>query len=232
MSEIYENWSSIANIFFELWDPLLDHEKDLISRSIDVKQYNKNDLIYKIGSTPMKILYVLEGRVKIYRNTDDGRPKIIRIFRDNQFFGYRAYFANESYTTNCVAMVDTKVVSFPTNVIGRLIDGNKVIMRYFFKQLASGLGLSDDRVVSMSQKHLRGRLAETLLFLSRSFGTDENGWIYGKITRSDIANLANMTTSNAIRTLAAFRNEGIIDTDGKKIRISEPEKLTFVSGKE
>lgn len=232
MSGDYENWGTIANLFYDLWSPLMEHEKDLISRSIEVQTYNKNDFIYRIGSTPLKIGYVLNGRVKIFRNTDDGRPKIIRIFRDHQFFGYRAYFANEKYTTNCVTMVDTKIVTLPANVIGRLVDGNKVIMRYFFKELALGLGLSDDRVVSMSQKHLRGRLAETLLFLSRSFGTDSAGWIYGKITRSDIANLANMTTSNAIRTLASFREEGIIETDGKKIKITQPDKLTFISGKE
>lgn len=80
-------------------------------------------------------------------------------------------------------------------------------MDYFFKELAHGLGMSDDRIVSMSQKHLRGRLAETVLFLSKSFGTDNDGWIHGKITRRDIADLANMSTSNAIRTLTSFREE-------------------------
>ena len=99
-------------------------------------------------------------------------------------------------------------------------------------QVAKGLGMSDYRVASLAQKHLRGRLAETLIFLSNSFGTDSDGWIHGKTTRSDIANLANMTTSNAIRTIAAFRKEGIIETEGKKIRIVKPERLQFISGKE
>jgi len=232
MVENDERWSSTANIFFDLWSPLLDHEKDLISRSIDVQNYNKNDIIYKIGETPINIMYILEGRVKISRDTDDGRPKIIRIFCDGQFFAYRAFFAGEDYTTDCVAIESSRIVTFPTNVIARLIDGNKNIMRFFYKELAKGLGMSDYRVASLAQKHLRGRLAETLIFLSNSFGTDSDGWIHGKTTRSDIANLANMTTSNAIRTIAAFRKEGIIETEGKKIRIVKPERLQFISGKE
>ena len=232
MKEDTESWCSPAGIFFDLWYPLLDHEKDLISRSIDIRHYNKNDIIYRIGDPTLYIMYVMEGRVKIYRNTDDGRPKIIRIFCDKQFFSYRAFFAGDAYTTNCIAIDDSKIITFPTNVIARLVDGNKTIMRYFFKELAKGLGMSDYRIVSIAQKHLRGRLAETLLFLSKSFGTDSSGWIHGKITRSDMANLANMTTSNAIRTLAEFRREGIIETDGKKIKIREPEKLVFISGKE
>lgn len=232
MKDIIESWTDPAQIFIDLWSPLLEHEKELIRRNVDTRRYNKNEFIYRIGETPMFIMFILIGRVKIFRNSDDGRPKIIRIFREDQFFGYRSFFAGDKYTTNCIAMEDTRVATIPVNVIGRLVDGNKVVMRYFFKELANGLGLSDDRIVSMSQKHLRGRLAETLLFLSRSFGTDNDGWIHGKITRSDIANLANMTTSNAIRTMTSFRDEGIIDTDGKKIRISRPDELAYVSGKE
>lgn len=232
MRDLHESWSSPYEKFINLWGPLSESEKELVIRNIDTRTFNKNDYVYRIGETPLYIMYVLKGRIKIFRNSDDGRPKIIRIFRDDQFFAYRAYFAQDNYTTDCIAMEDSKIATLPVNVIGRLVESNKNIMRYFFKELASGLGLSDDRIVSMAQKHLRGRLAETLLFLSRSFGTDENGWIHGKITRSDIANLANMTTSNAIRTMSSFRKEGIIDTDGKKIRISKPEQLIFVSGKE
>lgn len=232
MIELHESLGNPTKIFFDLWNPLMDHEKDLIRRNIDIRFYDKNEYIYKIDETPLYIMFVLKGRVKIFRNTDDGRPKIIRLFREDQFFGYRAFFANEKYSTNCITMEKTNVATLPVNVIKRLVDGNNNIMNYFFQELAKGLGLSDDRIVSLSQKHLRGRLAETLLFLAKSFGTDEEGWIHGKITRSDIANLANMTTSNAIRTMTSFRDEGLIDTVGKKIRISKPEELAYISGKE
>lgn len=227
-----DTWFNPAKIFIDLWSPLMDYEKELITRNVDTHQFMKGDYLYKIGETPLYIMFVLAGRVKLVRNSDEGYPKIIRIFRDDQFFGYRSYFARDNYTNNCIAMENTRVATLPVNVIGRLVDSNKNIMRFFFKELATGLGMSDDRIVSMTQKHLRGRLAETLIFIQQSFGTDEKGWINGKITRRDIANLANMTTSNAIRTLTAFRQEGIIETDGKKIRISNPADLIYVSGKE
>lgn len=232
MIELEERLSSPAKIFFDLWSPLMDHEKDLIRNNIDVRFYEKNEYIYRKDETPLYVMFVLKGRVKIFRNTDDGRPKIIRIFREDQFFGYRAFFANERYSTNCITMEKTNIATIPVSVIKRLVYGNKTIMDYFFRELAKGLGLSDDRIVSLSQKHIRGRLAETLIFLSKSFGTDKDGWIHGKITRSDIANLANMTTSNAIRTMSSFRDEGLIDTVGKKIRLTKPEELAYISGKE
>jgi CRP-like cAMP-binding protein len=96
--------------------------------------------------------------------------------------------------------------------------------------LATELGNSDERTVSLTQKHVRGRLAEALLLLKESYGVEEDGHtlnIY--LTREDIANLSNMTTSNAIRTLSTFTEEDLISTDGRKIRILKEEELRKIS---
>jgi CRP-like cAMP-binding protein len=49
------------------------------------------------------------------------------------------------------------------------------------------------------------------------------------LSREDLANLSNMTTSNAIRTLSSFASEKIIAIDGKKIKIIELDKLKKIS---
>lgn len=49
------------------------------------------------------------------------------------------------------------------------------------------------------------------------------------MAREDLANLSNMTTSNAIRTLSCFVNEKIIIVDGRKIKILDEEKLKKIS---
>ena len=49
------------------------------------------------------------------------------------------------------------------------------------------------------------------------------------MAREDIANLSNMTTSNAIRTLSAFAQERIITVDGRRIKIVDEEKLHQIS---
>ena len=92
------------------------------------------------------------------------------------------------------------------------------------------LGISDERTVNLTQKHIRGRLAESLIFLKESYGLEEDGStlsIY--LSREDLANLSNMTTSNAIRTLSQFATERLITIDGRKIKIIEEEKLKKIS---
>jgi CRP-like cAMP-binding protein len=73
-------------------------------------------------------------------------------------------------------------------------------------------------------------LAETLLTLKQTYGMDEDGvTIAMYMAREDLANMSNMTTSNAIRTLSQFASEGIISLDGRKIKLLDISELTRIS---
>ena len=101
---------------------------------------------------------------------------------------------------------------------------------FFIKQLSFDLGVADERTVNLTQKHIRGRLAESLLFLKESYGLEEDGsTISIYLSREDLANLSNLTTSNAIRTLSQFSTERLITIDGRKIKIIDEEKLKKIS---
>ena len=90
--------------------------------------------------------------------------------------------------------------------------------------------MADERTVNLTQKHLRGRLAESLLFLKESYGVEEDGCTLSIfLSREDLANLSNMTTSNAIRTLSQFAAEHLIIIDGRKIKIIDEETLLKIN---
>ena len=111
-----------------------------------------------------------------------------------------------------------------------LLKENNELAMFFIRQLSKDLGVADERTVNLTQKHIRGRLAESLLFLKDSYGLEEDQYtlsIY--LSREDLANLSNMTTSNAIRTLSNFAAEKLIAIDGRKIKILEEEKLKKIS---
>jgi CRP-like cAMP-binding protein len=98
------------------------------------------------------------------------------------------------------------------------------------KVLAEELGYSNNRTASLTQKHIRGRLAESLVILRDTYGLDNDGeTIKVYLSREDIAHLSNMTTSNAIRTLSTFASEEIITLEGRKIMILDGPRLERIS---
>lgn len=116
------------------------------------------------------------------------------------------------------------------SVVVDLINANKQVAWFFIRDLSRNLGSADTRTVNLTQKHIRGRLAESLLVLMENYGFEDDGVtlrIY--MGREDLANLSNMTTSNAIRTLTTFQNERIIVVDGRKIKILDEQELRKIS---
>ena len=210
----------------DMWAILNSEEKRTLTDNFHIQTFRKNEMIYSEGEKATQLMCLLKGKVKIYKDGVGGRSQIIRLIRPVQYFGYRAYFANEDYVTAASAFESATIGFLPMEIVETQIRKNNQLAYFFIKELAKDLGISDARTVNLTQKHIRGRLAESLIVLKENYGLEEDGAtlnIY--MAREDLANLSNMTTSNAIRTLSCFANEKIIVVDGRKIKIIDEEKL-------
>lgn len=222
--------NSVIKCILQLWDQLTDVQKQTLEEALYTQQFKKGELIHRGQADPEHIMYLIDGKVKISKDGIGGRNQIIRVVKPAQFFGYRAHFAQEDYKTSATAFEPCNVAFIPTHIVDQLMNENPTVSLFFVRQLSKELGASDARIVNLTQKHIRGRLAEALLYLKDTYGVEEDGYtlsIY--LSREDLANLSNMTTSNAIRTLSCFANEKLIAIDGKKIKIIKADELQKIS---
>jgi len=220
----------ISTSLTDVWRVLTESEREILRSTATIKSFRKNEMIYSVGEEPRDMMCLLKGKVKIYKDGYCGRPQIIRFIKPIQYFAYRAAFAQQAYLTNASAFEASTVCIIPMSVVERLITGNHRLAMFFIQQLSRDLGQAEERTVNITQKHVRGRLAEALVFLLDSYGYEQDGsTISIYLSREDIACLSNMTTSNAIRTLSMFVSERIIAVDGRKIRIINEEQLRKVS---
>ena len=213
----------------EVWRLLNDQERKIIRKNAVIQHYKKNQTIYTEGEEPVYLMCLLKGKVKIYKEGAGGRSQIIRMIRPIQYFAYRAYFAREKYLTDAAAFEASTVGLIPMKVVREIMKTNYNICKFFIRQLSVDLGIADERMVNLTQKHIRGRLAESLSFLIDSYGLDNDNSINIYLNREDLGNLSNMTTSNAIRTLSMFVDEKVITLDGRKIKVLDEDKLRKIS---
>ncbi len=211
---------------------LTPEEREEFRSFLKIENYAKGRNIYNEGEIPTMMFCVLKGKVKIYKEKDVivDRSQIFRVLRPVQYFGYRAFFADQNYLTTASTFEQSVIASVPIDFVRRLTDANIRVSNFFVRELAIDLGTADMRTVSLTQKHIRGRLAEALLWLRESYGLEEDGAtlsIY--LSREDLANISNMTTSNAIRTLSAFATEHIVAIDGRKIKLLDMDALDKIS---
>jgi CRP-like cAMP-binding protein len=187
-------------------------------------------MIYAEGEEPEYLWCLLQGKVKKFKDGIGGRVQILRLIRSVQYFGYRAYFANERYNSSAAAFEASTVGTLPMTLVKDMINKNSKLAWFFIHELSRTLGGSDTKIVNLTQKHIRGRLAEALMVLCDHYGyEDDNMTLRIYMAREDLANLSNMTTSNAIRTLSGFVTERLITVDGRKIRILDEPQLRKIS---
>ncbi|MDP4184264.1 MAG: Crp/Fnr family transcriptional regulator [Bacteroidota bacterium] len=211
-------------------DLLTPEEKAELDKHIICTNYKKNEFIYKEGEPPIGMLYLSEGKVKIFKEGVCGREQIIRMAKPLGLIGFRALFANELHQASAVAIEDSVICSISSDFIFKSLLKNPDFSAHIIKLLAKELGFSNLRTISLTQKHIRGRLAESLIILKEKYGFEsDNVTLKVYLSREDIASLSNMTTSNAIRTLSTFANEKVITIDGRKIKILDPNKLERIS---
>jgi len=213
----------------DLWRLLNDQERELLRKNAYIQHFKKNQKIYSESDNPKYLMCLLKGKVKIYKAGVGRRSQIIRVIRPMQYFAYRAYFAQEDYQTDAMAFEAATVCMVPLTLVDELFKNNFCLCQFFIKQLSVDLGIADERTVNLTQKHIRGRLAEALVFLIDNYGLEEDNTINIYLAREDLANLSNMTTSNAIRTLSNFVMEKVIVLDGRKIKILDEERLRKIS---
>ncbi|MDO4949408.1 MAG: Crp/Fnr family transcriptional regulator [Bacteroidales bacterium] len=222
--------NEIAEYIPDLWLPLTQEQRAVLAQHFNLRVYKKNEMIYSEGGKPQFLMCLLAGKVKISKQGVGGRSQIIRVINHKEYFAYRAFFAEEDYVTNAAAFEACTICLIPMDIICTLIGQNTGLAMFFIRQLSVDLGISDSRTVNLTQKHIRGRLAESLLVLKNSYGVEEDGCTLSIfLSREDLASFSNMTTSNAIRTLSNFATEKLIAIDGRKIKLIDEERLRKVS---
>ena len=223
------NLPSIEEIF-TFWDVLTPDERSFIASHYTVHHYNKNETIQCEGDEPTHLMILAAGKVNVFKSGLANRTQIVRMLKPSENFGYRAIIANEKNNTTVTAFESAVVYMIRADIFLSILRHNNAFCYRFLEELASDLADSDSRTVNLTQKHIRGRLAESLLFLKDNYGLEADGaTISIYLSREDLANHSNMTTSNAIRTLTNFVAENIISMDGRKIKIIDEAHLRRVS---
>ena len=213
-----------------LWSTLSEEERVLLDQQVEIVRYERNEIIHNDGDESKYVWMLLKGKVRIYKEGIGQRQQIIRLLKPYDIFGYRACIAGEAYNSSASAFEACTVYRLAREHFNRLVQANGALCYQVMLMMAKDLAISEIQTVNLTQKHIRGRLAESLLLLLKNYGFEEDGRTLAMLLpREDLANMSNMTTSNAIRTLSQFAQEGLIAINGRHIQILNQKGLEKIS---
>ncbi len=186
--------------------------------------FKKNQIIFHQGNTPMGVYYVLSGKVKFTRNSEDGTRHIIRIGAEGDFLGYEDVLLDRKYSNTVEAWGDVVLYFIPRKDFTDVLDNDIKASRKFSQMLSENLLDTEARLVVLAHKPVRGRLADALLSLSYYFNHNDTP-VSISLTRHELANMIGTAPETVVRMLADFKDEKIISTERKAIRILDEKRL-------
>jgi CRP-like cAMP-binding protein len=192
--------------------------------------YSKGETIISEGTNPKGLICLVSGKAKLFTVGAGNREQILKMLRPHSYLAYRSLFSDVSFPFDVVAIEDSAVVILEKHTMSGILKQNSELAIKFLKIISEDLLCADKRLISLTQKHVRGRLSESILLLSETYGLEADGkTLRVLLSREDLAHLSSMTTSNAIRTLSMLASENILALEGRKIVILDFSKLEAIS---
>ena len=183
-------------------------------------------MIFYEGNHPQGLYCIYSGKVKIHKLGHDGKEQILRLAKKGNVIGYRAILSNDNYHASATALEDSTICFFSKSTFQNKIINNPLLNEQIIKLLSTDLKTAEQKALNLVQKHVRERIAETLLVLRDFLGLEsDNATLAISLTRESIGNIAGTTTETTIRVLSEFQRNHVIQLEGKKIKILDSKEL-------
>lgn len=226
MEPIEEN-INLSN--FRFFMPISKDEMKRLDSEKTCSLYKKGSIVYSEGKRLTGFYCITSGILKIYKTGLDGKEQIIRFVKKGDIIAYRSLLTRESACTTAKVIEDAVLCHIPYKTLLYLVENNPKFSMEMLRIVCAELKEANDYITDIAQKTVRERLAEVLLLLKDNFDLDKDKTLQIFLTREELANMVGTATESVIRLLSEFKQDKLIELQGRKIKILDIPKLTKVA---
>ena len=185
--------------------------------------YKRGSIIYREGSRINGCYCIQKGIIKVFKTGIDGKEQIIRFAKAGDIIAFRSVLSDELACTSAEVLDDAATCFIPHDTLIQLVKSNGNFSMELMQLTCRELGEANTYITDIAQKTVRERLAEILIHLKNDFGLDDNNILQISLTREELANIVGTATESVIRLLSEFKQDQLIELNGRKIKIlNEP----------
>ncbi len=175
---------------------------------------------------PARAFYVvLSGRVKLYKSSAEGKEQTLYVLGPGEPFGLCTAFAVESFPASAMALEEGALLVIPGPVIEEIARREPSLLLNIIQVLSRRLKDSMALVESLSLMEIPQRLATYLLSLESGTGAGTDA-VALPVTQRELAKILGATPEALSRAIRKMANEGLIQTEGRTVRLPDRQALT------
>lgn len=196
--------------------------------------YKKGQILFHQDSPPLGVFCVLDGQVKVLKNSDGGQETITRLASGGDVLGLRGVLTDRNHPATAKVMQDANLCFIDRKYFKELVQKSPEAANSLILKLVKDVTILEEHVEEMNTKNVRQRLIQLLLSFCQSYGMRKAGEVFIdlKITRAEMASMVGTTPETVIRILSEMNETGVIRQDGKKIFVPDMNVLADEAGVE
>ena len=210
---------NILNIIaaIPLFNGLPDDQLSAIREIAVEKQFSKGQTIFSEGDQTKGFFVVVDGRVKIYKVSSEGKEQILHIFETGQSFGEVTVFTGQQLPANAQTLAKTRILLFPRRVFIDLISANPSLALNLLAIMSKKLRQFASQIENLSLKEIPARLASYLIYLSEE--QDAENAVTLNVSKGQLASLLGTIPETLSRIFAKLSGQDLIRVEGPKITL-------------
>ncbi len=200
--------------------------KSLMS-TYQLETFQAGDTIYEAGKQSNFFYLIKRGVVKAHRVDSRGKELITELYKEDDFFGNAAFNNGESYQEFATAIEDSQLYTISKEELHKILASNGRVTLELVEILSNNLKGLKQQLMEMAYGSVRKKTANTILLFAEKIKKHPLKSI--RISRADLAGVAGMAPESLIRTLSDFKKEGLIEIEGRNIKLLDPQGLKSIS---
>ena len=186
-------------------------------------KFAPGDVIYEEGQNSNSIYLISKGLVKCHKLDEQGKDLTTALHKEDDLFGYTSFTQNVTYQETAAAIQETTVVAISKNELKSVLNSNHKVTLELIQLLTDDITGVKDQLLQMAYSSVKKRTAITIIKFAEKLNRKPNESI--RISRNDLASVAGIALESLIRTLSTFKDMGIIEIEGRDIKIIDINKL-------
>lgn len=223
LKEEREKYQNVAQVENKDEIRTLNDLKNFFDDNGDLFNFKKDEIIYEEGQNSNFIYLIIKGVVKCHKLDEQGKELTTALHKEDDLFGYTSFTQNIAYQETATAIKDVEIVGLSKNELQSVLNKNHKVTLELIQLLTDNLSTVKDQLLQMAYSSVYKKTATTILKFAEKLNRKPEDPI--KISRNDLASVAGIATETLIRTMSSFKKQGLIEIEGRNIKIVDLEKL-------
>ncbi|MBK8500419.1 MAG: response regulator [Flavobacteriales bacterium] len=215
---------------FEGLGKFMDHARGIaalqdLSKDRKARKFAVKEVLFHEGDELRSIPYLVSGKVRTFKINNDGKEFVTGLHSAGEFIGYMGLLESGHAQETAEALEPCEAALIPREDLLALLYRDRDVSIRFIKMLAHEVKEKEQHLLQLAYASVRQRVAQALLRVHARYAANDADALGVRISREDLATIVGTATESLIRCLTDLKEEGLIESQGRDIRIKDRSRL-------